>query len=274
MVALVNSHTNATRIGWHLWEIDLRFAPGLPPGWPASQHSSLAHLHSCTHNSEGRVGAAWRRCWADRPPVRSSDPRRPRLRTDPAPRRRPTTARATRLAPPTLYRRSHPTPAPKPGSDIPRGSRPLSFNHRVPAMMPSSLARPMRRGPGRQHMGRDAWRRAHVTGHVTGVMNTCARTFQTGAPRTPVLKTVGRQFLMDLLPENVHKGCLEGPYVIVSIFLSPICYFWHRSKTVCHAARLCIYEKSRCQTVHLRPELNAHTQSRRFSKLAVSEKDG
>jgi len=24
---------NATRIGWHLWEIDLIFAPGLPPGW-------------------------------------------------------------------------------------------------------------------------------------------------------------------------------------------------------------------------------------------------
>ena len=32
MVALVNSHTNSTRIGWHLWDIDLRFAPGLPPG--------------------------------------------------------------------------------------------------------------------------------------------------------------------------------------------------------------------------------------------------
>ena len=32
MVSLVNSHTNASRIGWHLWEIDLRFAPGLPPG--------------------------------------------------------------------------------------------------------------------------------------------------------------------------------------------------------------------------------------------------
>jgi len=31
MVSLVNSHTNATRIGRHLWEIDLRFAPGLPP---------------------------------------------------------------------------------------------------------------------------------------------------------------------------------------------------------------------------------------------------
>ena len=33
MVSLVNSHTNAIRIGWHLWEIDLKFAPGLPPGW-------------------------------------------------------------------------------------------------------------------------------------------------------------------------------------------------------------------------------------------------
>jgi len=33
MVSLVITHTNATRIGWHLWEIDLRFAPGLPPGW-------------------------------------------------------------------------------------------------------------------------------------------------------------------------------------------------------------------------------------------------
>ena len=30
MVSLVNSHTNATRIGWYMWEIDLRFAPGLP----------------------------------------------------------------------------------------------------------------------------------------------------------------------------------------------------------------------------------------------------
>ena len=32
MVSSINSHTNATSIGWHLWEIDLRFAPGLPPG--------------------------------------------------------------------------------------------------------------------------------------------------------------------------------------------------------------------------------------------------
>ena len=31
MVPLVNSHSNATSRRWHLWEIDLRFAPGLPP---------------------------------------------------------------------------------------------------------------------------------------------------------------------------------------------------------------------------------------------------
>ena len=33
MVSLVNFYPNAARIGWHLWEIDLRFAHGLPPGW-------------------------------------------------------------------------------------------------------------------------------------------------------------------------------------------------------------------------------------------------
>ena len=33
MVSLVNSHTNATSKRWHLWEIDLRFSPGFPPGW-------------------------------------------------------------------------------------------------------------------------------------------------------------------------------------------------------------------------------------------------
>ena len=33
MVSLVNSHANATRIGGHVGEIDLRFAPGLPLGW-------------------------------------------------------------------------------------------------------------------------------------------------------------------------------------------------------------------------------------------------
>ena len=33
MVSLVNSHTTAMRIGWHLWEIDLRFALDSTPGW-------------------------------------------------------------------------------------------------------------------------------------------------------------------------------------------------------------------------------------------------
>jgi len=38
MVSLVSSHTNATRIGRHLWDIDSKFSPGLPPGWlPASR---------------------------------------------------------------------------------------------------------------------------------------------------------------------------------------------------------------------------------------------
>jgi len=32
MVSLVISHANVTRIGWHLWEIDLRFALELSPG--------------------------------------------------------------------------------------------------------------------------------------------------------------------------------------------------------------------------------------------------
>ena len=50
MVSSVNSHTNATRIGWHLWEIDLRFAPGLPeidlrfaPGWTGVGGEALIH---------------------------------------------------------------------------------------------------------------------------------------------------------------------------------------------------------------------------------------
>jgi len=34
MVSFVNSHTNTTRIWWHMWDIDLIFAHGLPPGWP------------------------------------------------------------------------------------------------------------------------------------------------------------------------------------------------------------------------------------------------
>ena len=33
MDSLVNSQTNTTRMWWHMWEIDLRFPPWLPPGW-------------------------------------------------------------------------------------------------------------------------------------------------------------------------------------------------------------------------------------------------
>ena len=33
--------SNATKIGWHLWEIDLRFAPGLPLGWAGYPRNSF-----------------------------------------------------------------------------------------------------------------------------------------------------------------------------------------------------------------------------------------
>ena len=42
MVSSANSHTNATRIGWHLWEIDFRFAPGLSPGWSRTPAPALS----------------------------------------------------------------------------------------------------------------------------------------------------------------------------------------------------------------------------------------
>ena len=44
MVPFVNSHEHATRIGWYLWDIDLRFAPGLPPGWLSKSISCFANL--------------------------------------------------------------------------------------------------------------------------------------------------------------------------------------------------------------------------------------
>jgi len=55
MVSLVNSHTNATRIGWHLWEINLRFAPGLPPGW------TLGHVDPSFRALSGRLKFTVRR---------------------------------------------------------------------------------------------------------------------------------------------------------------------------------------------------------------------
>jgi len=44
MVSLVNSHTNATRIGWHLRGIDLRFAHGLHPEWVGGQAASVPSI--------------------------------------------------------------------------------------------------------------------------------------------------------------------------------------------------------------------------------------
>ena len=58
MVSLVNSHTNATSIGWHLWEIYLRFATGLPPGRVSHGLAGAAsdgHLHGmCNSYRSGR----------------------------------------------------------------------------------------------------------------------------------------------------------------------------------------------------------------------------
>ena len=62
MVSLVNSHTNATRIGWHLWEIDLRFAPGLPPGWfliaPCPQNKLMIYHQKLTDDTEDQLSLA------------------------------------------------------------------------------------------------------------------------------------------------------------------------------------------------------------------------
>ena len=58
MVSLVNSHTDATTIGWHLWEIDLRLALDLPPGWPALSKKAQRDFR--------RTGKVWR-CVAAEP---------------------------------------------------------------------------------------------------------------------------------------------------------------------------------------------------------------
>ena len=43
MVSLVNPHSNATSRRWHLWEIDLRFASGLPAGWIRDLGKAAVH---------------------------------------------------------------------------------------------------------------------------------------------------------------------------------------------------------------------------------------
>ena len=51
MFSRVNSHSNATSQRWHLWEIDLRFAHGLPPGWECL---ALSQTISSPQNEETR----------------------------------------------------------------------------------------------------------------------------------------------------------------------------------------------------------------------------
>jgi len=88
MVYLFNSHTNATKIGWHLWEIDLRFAHGLPPGW------QRAHLPPQRVHPPPFDGERFSRSQVDRSqrlPSRPCSVRR---------RREPPHARATNADPP------------------------------------------------------------------------------------------------------------------------------------------------------------------------------
>jgi len=57
----VNSHTNASRIGWHVWEINLRFAPGFvhardAPHHPHSKASSGARFYMQRELNENLSG--------------------------------------------------------------------------------------------------------------------------------------------------------------------------------------------------------------------------
>ena len=47
VVYLVSSRQIATRIGWHMWEIDLRFATGLLPEW-AIDDDSIEQAQACS----------------------------------------------------------------------------------------------------------------------------------------------------------------------------------------------------------------------------------
>ena len=58
MVSLVNSHTNTTRIGLHLWGVDLRFSPGLPPGWRGFTFEKRLE----SRRSSMPLPPAWRLC--------------------------------------------------------------------------------------------------------------------------------------------------------------------------------------------------------------------
>jgi hypothetical protein len=62
MVYQVNSHTHATRIGWHLWEIDFRFAPGLHQGWCTGAVALLDDVAAHNVEDTGRSMSRDRAC--------------------------------------------------------------------------------------------------------------------------------------------------------------------------------------------------------------------
>ena len=68
MVSLVNSHTNATRIGWHLWEIDLAICPwvtsrvdewaeGVAPPAPQLRPRPEPPCHTHPHSTAARAAS-------------------------------------------------------------------------------------------------------------------------------------------------------------------------------------------------------------------------
>ena len=78
MVSSVKSHTIATRIGWHLREIDLRFAPGLPPGWNRASLAqniflSFARVHLWMGGGRGGTVCGLRGGVGCAPPIDSCD---------------------------------------------------------------------------------------------------------------------------------------------------------------------------------------------------------
>ena len=94
MVSLVNSNTNARH---HLWEIDLRFAPGLPPGWK-------------THLSRfgGRAWAKWTTMAGPRCTALCEAPNRRGKARLVQPRRRRSASRSSAKAPSTSLLASKP----------------------------------------------------------------------------------------------------------------------------------------------------------------------
>ena len=58
MISLVTSHTNAIFNSQHLWDIDLRFSPGLPPMWRAAGLFQVQGVREWIVQIRG-VGLGW-----------------------------------------------------------------------------------------------------------------------------------------------------------------------------------------------------------------------